>query len=193
LSLQQRLNSSVYATPRFSTARADWNTFDGSLISAYANLQREINVVADAEGLDSFVLSFNTKVTEACDASMHRVKEFSRPPVHWWSTALADKRREVNRARKRLVHNHQNHRTNTLYDSHIRLRREYRNSIKVSRQESWKRFCSEQGTSAWGPLYNFISRTSPQGTGPTTVRNINTHQMTSTPTETAEYLLTIFS
>jgi hypothetical protein len=121
---------------------------------------------------------------------MRRLQTFSRPPVHWWSKALADKRRQVNRARKQLERNHQVHLTATLYDSYLRLRREYRNNIKANRQESWQRFSSEQGASPWGPLYIFVSRSSPQATVPTTVRNSNTGQLTSTPAETADYLLT---
>ncbi|CAK9250284.1 unnamed protein product [Sphagnum jensenii] len=72
---------------------------------------------------------------------MRRVQAISRPPIHWWSTALADKRREVNRARRRLVRNHQDHQTATLYDCYMQLRKGYRNNIKANRQESWQRFC----------------------------------------------------
>jgi hypothetical protein len=63
--LQPRLNNSVYATLAYSTARADWDAFDSSPNLAHADLQREISAVADAEGLDSFVVSLSSKVTEA--------------------------------------------------------------------------------------------------------------------------------
>ncbi|UYV84963.1 hypothetical protein LAZ67_X004128 [Cordylochernes scorpioides] len=107
----------------------------------------QLNEASTPEDIDRVVLLLTSILQSACDSSMGRRSNTTRPSKPWWTPELSRIRRNFFRGLYRACHNRP------------------KAAIRKAKRKSWFILCEEVSSSSWSAIHRFIAwgRGSPRG------------------------------
>ncbi|KAL7294950.1 hypothetical protein TKK_0011661 [Trichogramma kaykai] len=141
--------------PRFNTRAAKWWKFGRTLRQKVADLR--VRPLNSREDVESFVESLTAAITGAATCAMP-LRKRHRKSVPWWTTALTEARREVNRVRRAFQVERDPDERDVKRLAYRSLRRDYTRAVRNARRTSWRNLVETEGNrGAFGLVYRLAS------------------------------------
>ncbi|UYV64838.1 hypothetical protein LAZ67_3002121 [Cordylochernes scorpioides] len=132
-------------------------TFKSFLNSSLHQVTAQLNEASTPEDIDRVVLLLTTILQSACDSSMRRRSNTTRPSKPWWTPELSRIRRFVISLRRcsQSVRSPIRNFFRGLYRAcHNRLKA----AIRKAKSKSWFNLCEEVSSASWSAIHRFIAR-----------------------------------
>lgn len=99
-----------------------------------------------------------TLLARACDATMPRKghRGNGRPPVYWWTEAIADRRRSCHRARRRMQRARSDEERLQRRETFAAERAALRGEIRASKKACFDGLCQSANANPWGDAYRVV-------------------------------------
>lgn len=103
----------------------------------------------------------SNSITEACDASMPRIKPHKNNSIYWWSQEIAIARRECNKKRRqwqkaKKKKNKALSEIVTLEDTYRTAKRDLNVMIRRAKSKSWQELINDLDRDSWGLPYRIV-------------------------------------
>ena len=97
-------------------------------------------------------------LSRACDATMPRNRQprNGKPPVYWWTDAIADLRSACLRARRRMQRARNEEERTERCAAFSSARSMLKSAIKASKRACFDRLCASANTNPWGDAYRIV-------------------------------------
>lgn len=144
----QHSGGAAYRNPKST----DWAAYKAALSNGLQGVPNNARTIQEVE---ERLGSINTAVTTSFESScpLRRVKRARKVP--WWNSELQNQRKETRRLLNRAM------RTNSIgdWDCYKQAQRNYKDSIRRSKRESWKAFCLDiEGLPEVARLHKALSK-----------------------------------
>ncbi|CAG2104153.1 unnamed protein product, partial [Medioppia subpectinata] len=188
---EELMTTDTLSTFKYRSEKADWDTFtevcNKGLLDGDVNIL-SVESITDVGTLDVLVGRLTDAINAACAASMP-LRKRGKKICPWWTLELEDKKREVQRLRRRL-RNAINTPPTEAINEYKKCKEEYAQLISDESIKSWKEYVGRQGKdNVWSNVYRIL-KDSPTPRPPTTLL-INGNYTTDAKT-TATALLNHF-
>ncbi|UYV70266.1 hypothetical protein LAZ67_7002326 [Cordylochernes scorpioides] len=147
-------------------------TFKSFLNSSLHQVTAQLNEASTPEDIDRVVLLLTSILQSACDSSMRRRSNTTRPSKPWWTPELSRIRRFVISLRRysQSVRSPIRNFFRGLYRAcHNRLKA----AIRKARSKSWFNLCEEVSSASWSAIHRFIARGRGSPRGPPLLKHDN--------------------
>ena len=141
----------------YKTNKANWEKFAKSILDdiSQGNVTTEsIKELRDQYDIDNAVSKINDIINNACRKSIPIAKRSNRLTFNpWWNDNLENLKKELIRAKRKLVNSAKNRRTEVTLPAYLLLKDKYKAEIARAKSESWMQFCSKQNKeNIWSTL-----------------------------------------
>ncbi|UYV67747.1 hypothetical protein LAZ67_5001890 [Cordylochernes scorpioides] len=147
-------------------------TFKSFLNSSLHQVTTHLNEASTPEDIDRVVLLLTSILQSACDSSMGRRSNTTRPSKPWWTPDLSRIRRLVISLRRcsQSVRCPIRNFFRGLYRAcHNRLKA----AIRKAKSKSWFNLCEEVSSASWSAIHRFIARGRGSPRGPPLLKHDN--------------------
>lgn len=165
--------------PRFATERADWALFNNTLSQKFL---QQGNIKESPPEVHADLLSGILYSAAGSAIPVLRSRRKITPP--WWSDELLEARRKLKCDARALRQENCPARRATYNNSQNR----YTKILRTEKRNSWRAFCTQEGTKTWGKLYRWLRSTKTQPAAPTSLVKPDGSRNRSLD-ETTEYML----
>lgn len=134
---------------------AGWkvNTLDKEVLSLY---MENVELRGSPENMARQLIYCTT---EACNASMRKRRHgINKPPVYWWTSEIAELRKECIRAR-RMYTRSRGRPENDLHHQNLKIKKKaLKSAIKRSKRECFLKICDEIDDNPFGLAYKLVTK-----------------------------------
>lgn len=149
------------STRKYNTKDAQWDNFRRILCTLLDEQNINMNALKDMNSptdVEDYVVNYVNAIICTCNKSLPQIPNKKWPRrAEWWNKSLKEKKREVNRYRRKIQCSRNATRLSHLIAEHDRQKQEYKNMLERSITASWKAFCTkEDKETVWQRSYRIL-------------------------------------
>lgn len=140
-----------------------WNTDKMNVDKFSEILEMGVDVprakVDTRANVEDLICSTMSLISKACEASMSKKHpRYNKQPAYWWTSEIADLRKECLRLRRVAQRAKNRVEANTRSAEHKTKKRQLRTAINSSKASCWKKLCEDINADPWGLGYRVVTK-----------------------------------